>query len=78
MIAAEQGVLLAQDEGQMVRGMTGRGQGLQRPAVAGHDLAIGQDPVGLEVVVIVLLDRHGGVMRTGEGGGGQHRRPGRL
>ncbi|MNK87864.1 hypothetical protein D3C87_1078100 [compost metagenome] len=57
MVAAEQGVLFAQDEGHVVGGVAGRGHGLDGPAVALDPVAVVQDDVGLEVGVVVLVHR---------------------
>ena len=78
MVAAEQGVLLAQGEGHVVRGVTRREERLDRPAVAFDDLAPGQDLVRMEGVVLVLLQRPRGVGDRKRRAGGQDRRAGLL
>ncbi len=61
MIAREQGVLLQQRPADVVGGMAGGGDGLQRPARSGKARPVGDHAVGCESVILALVQADGGL-----------------
>ncbi len=59
MVAGEEGVLLGQGVADVVRGVAGGGDGLQRPAGSPGHLAVGDLDVGAKARLVRLVEPDG-------------------